>query len=78
MIGKAIKVMRNENNMKQTDLIKMLNIGQSTLSDYENEKISIDFETLEKIAKLCDYTIYFKNNKTGEEFETKDLVRKDI
>ncbi len=78
MIGKAIKVMRNENNMKQTDLIKMLNIGQSTLSDYENEKISIDFETLEKIAKLCNYTIYFKNNKTGEEFETKDLVRKDI
>ena len=78
MIGKAIKVMRNENNMKQTDLIKMLNIGQSTLSDYENEKISIDFEILEKIAKLCNYTIYFKNNKTGEEFETKDLVRKDI
>lgn len=78
MIGKVLKVMRKENNLKQSDLTKQLNIGQSTLSDYENEKISIDFETIEKIAKICHYTIYFKNNKTGKEFQTKDLIRKDI
>ena len=78
MIGKVIKLMRKENNIKQTDLIKDLNIGQSTLSDYENEKISIDFETIEKIAKICNYSIYFKNNKTGKIFKTKDLERKDI
>lgn len=78
MIGKVIKLMRKENNIKQMDLIKDLNIGQSTLSDYENEKISIDFETIEKIAKICNYSIYFKNNKTGKEFKTSDLIRKDI
>lgn len=78
MIGKVIKTMRQEKKLKQSDLIKLLNIGQSTLSDYENEKISIDFETIEKIAKICDYTIYFKNNKTGNTFEAKDLIRKDI
>ena len=78
MIGKVIKTMRQEKKLKQSDLIKFLNIGQSTLSDYENEKISIDFETSGKIAKICDYTIYFKNNKTGNTFEAKDLIRKDI
>ena len=78
MIGKVIKTMRKDNNLKQSDLIKQLNIGQSTLSDYENEKISIDFETIEKIAKICNYTIYFKNNKNGKIFQTADLKRKDI
>ena len=57
MIGKVIKTMRKDNNLKQSDLIKQLNIGQSTLSDYENEKISIDFETIEKIAKYA-ITLY--------------------
>lgn len=78
MIGKVIKYMRKENNLKQCDLIKILNIGQSTLSDYENEKISIDFETIEKIADICNYTIYFKNNTTGKQIQAKDLIRKDL
>ena len=64
--------------MKQSELVKILNIGQSTLSDYENEKISIDFDTLEKIAKTCNFTIYFQNDITGQKIKSKDLIRKDI
>lgn len=78
MVGKVIKYMRKEKQMKQSELVKILNIGQSTLSDYENEKISIDFDTLEKIAKTCNFTIYFKNDITGKKFKAKDLIRKDI
>ncbi len=78
MIGKALKYMRKQKKLNQNDLIKLLNIGQSTLSDYENEKISIDFNTIEKIASICDYEIYFKNRITNEKFQIKDLERKDI
>lgn len=78
MIGKAIKLMRKEKKLKQTDLIKIINIGQSTLSDYENEKISIEFSLLEKIASICDYDIIFKNRMTNKEFKVSDLERKDI
>lgn len=78
MIGKALKYMRKQKKLNQNDLIKLLNIGQSTLSDYENEKISIDFNTIEKIASICDYEIYFKNRVTSEKFQIKDLERKDI
>mgnify|MGYP004647703395 FL=1 len=78
MIGKALKYMRKQKKLNQNDLIKLLNIGQSTLSDYENEKISIDFNTIEKIASICDYEIYFKNRVTNEKFQIKDLERKDI
>lgn len=78
MIGKALKYMRNQKKLKQGDLIKLLNIGQSTLSDYENEKISIDFNMIEKIANICDYEIIFRNKLTKEEFKTKELTRKDV
>ncbi len=78
MIGKALKYMRKQKKLKQGDLIKLLNIGQSTLSDYENEKISIDFNMIEKIASICDYEIIFRNRLTNEEFKTKELIRKDV
>lgn len=78
MIGNALKYMRKQKNMKQTDIIKIINVGQSTLSDYENEKISIEFNMIEKIASICDYDIYFKNRITGEKFKISDLERKDI
>lgn len=78
MIGKVLKSMRKEKNLKQSDLIRILNIGQSTLSDYENEKISIDFSMIEKIANICDYDIYFKNRISKKEFRAEDFSRKDI
>ena len=78
MIGRALKYIRKQKNIKQTDLIKILNIGQSTLSDYENEKITINFDIIEQIANICDYEIFFINKKTKEKFKVSDLERKDI
>lgn len=76
MIGKALKYLRKEKNLKQSELCDILNIGQSTLSDYENEKISINFEMIEKIASICDYDIYFENRINNKKFKIKDIERK--
>lgn len=78
MIGKVIKKMRTDNNFSQEVISKLINVGRTTLSDYEREKTDINFETFEKIAKYCNYDIYFKNKNTGEIFKPKDLERKDI
>lgn len=78
MIGKALKYMRSNKGLNQKDLKTMLSIGQSTLSDYENDKISINFEMLEKIANICDYKIYFVNEKTKDAFQLNELKRRDI
>ena len=78
MIGKAIKYMRIQNNLSQEKLSLLVNIGRSTLSDYEREKTDINFENLESIAKMCNYEIIFKNKKTKEIFKVKELERKDI
>lgn len=76
MIGKALKYLRKEKNLKQNELSDILNIGQSTLSDYENEKISINFDMIEKIASICDYDIYFENRINNKKFKIKDIERK--
>lgn len=76
IIGKALKYMRQTNNISQEKLSLMTNIGRTTISDYEREKTDISFENIEKIAKLCDYEIIFKNRKTKDEFRVKDLERR--
>lgn len=78
MIGKAIKKMRLDCNLSQEKLSKLINVGRTTLSDYEREKTNIDFATIENIAKMCNYEVTFKNKTNGEIFKTKDLTRKDI
>lgn len=46
-----IKEMRLHQNMLQKDIESMLNIGRGTLSNYENEKRSLNPEL---INRLCD------------------------
>ena len=76
MIGKVIKFMRKDNNLTQYELAKLLNIKQNTLSRYETENSDINFKTIEEIAKICGFEIYFKKDK--KKFKAKDLKRKDI
>ncbi len=78
MIGKALKYMRKNQNLKQDNLAESLNISQQNLSRYENEQRIVSFDTIEKIANVCGYEIYFINKKTKEKFTIKELNRKDI
>ena len=78
MIGRITKFLRVSKGLTQEELSKMLNIGRSTLSDYEREKTDINFETLEKLAEICDFEIVFKNKNTKEEITSKNVNRKDI
>lgn len=78
MIGKALKYMRSKTGLNQENLSKLVNIGRSTLSDYEREKTDINFENLEKLANKCGYKIFFINEKTKDKFQIRDLIRKDV
>lgn len=76
MVGKIIKYMRKYNNISQEKLSIMTYIGRTTISDYEREKTDINFENLEKIAKLCNFEILIKNKKTNEILKPSDIERK--
>ena len=60
-IGKIIKYIRIQSNMTQSELANKINIGRTTLSDYEREKTDINFDTIIKICRECKYEIKFIN-----------------
>lgn len=78
MIGKALKFMRKKRELSQEDLSQILSVNQTTLSGWERNYREPTFNTIEKIAKICDYEIIFRNKETKEEFKIKELERKDI
>ena len=60
-IGSILKNMRTTNTKyTQKDLGKLLSLADNTISSYERENSQPSFETIVKIAKLCDYEIKFR------------------
>lgn len=78
MIGKALKYMRKQKQLKQEQIGLLINVRGNTITQYENEKRNPTFETIEKIANNCGYRIFFVNEETKDKFQVKDLIRKDI
>ena len=50
MIGKQIKALRKSKHITQTELSEYLNVGQSTLANFENEKRMIPVDIIIKLA----------------------------
>lgn len=76
MIGKIIKYVRKNKELSQEDLASLLKMNRTTLGNYETETRQPTFETIEKIVNKCGYKIFFTNGK--EQFQSKDLERKDV
>ena len=52
MAYKNFREIREDNDLKQKDIAKVLNVSQNTYSQYENGVISL---TAEVLCKLADY-----------------------
>ena len=51
-----LKELREENNLKQTQIAEYLNIKQNTYSQYESEKRQLPIDVLIKLAKYYKTT----------------------
>lgn len=78
-----IKLMRIESGISQTELAKEVGIAQNSLSEIEHNKRPPKFETVCKIAEICEYEILFtdKNNNLaydtcGKSLKSIDIIRK--
>ena len=49
--------LREDKDLKQKDIAKMLNVAQTTYSDYENGKIKMPTSILIKLAELYNTSI---------------------
>lgn len=61
-----IKDIREDKEIKQKDMAKLLNISQTNYSKYELEKINIPIETLKKISFILDTSIDYLLGITDE------------
>lgn len=76
MIGKILKYMRIQKGLTQKEVADLIKVERTTVSGYETERRDINFKLIENIAHVCDYDIIFKNTKTGEIINTKNISRK--
>lgn len=56
IFSKIIRNARESRNMKQETLAQMLNVGKTTISNYETGYSSPSMNMIEKIANVLDYT----------------------
>ncbi len=61
MIGRILKNMRLSAKLSQKELGNKLNLADTTISSYERENSQADFETISKIANICNFKIFFKD-----------------
>ena len=61
-----IKDIREDKEMKQTEVAKKLNISQTNNSKYELGKINIPIETLKKMAIIFETSIDYLLGLTNE------------
>ena len=74
MIGEIIKNMRLNANLSQVKLAEKLNMADTTISSYERENSQPDFETINKISKICGYEILFKD-KNGNLYNIDNMAK---
>lgn len=57
MVGKKLRQLRAEKNLKQTELAKILNLSKQTISAYEKDWVTPPADTLERIADFFNVTV---------------------
>ena len=61
-----LRDMREDKDLYQTDIAKLLNVSQQTYSRYENDEISIDKDSLIKLAFFYNTSVDYLLKLTDE------------
>ena len=63
---KNLRGIREDRDIKQKDIAKVLNVSQNTYSQYENGVISLTAEVLIKLADFYNVSIDFLLDRTDD------------
>jgi transcriptional regulator with XRE-family HTH domain len=82
IFGSRLKLIRIEQNLQQKDIAKLLNMGVSTISNYETGTSSPDIEKLTRISKLLnvstDYLLGLSELKNSNLSISEALLSQEI
>lgn len=66
MIFKNLRAIREDNDLRQSDIAKILNVSQNTYSQYETGVIAITAEVLIKLADYYGVSVDYLLDRTDE------------
>lgn len=66
MVFKNLRAIREDNDLRQSDIAKMLNVSQNTYSQYETGVIALTAEVLIKLADYYDVSIDYLLDRTDK------------
>ncbi len=75
MIGMILKNMRLTAGLSQRELGDRLNLADTTISSYERENSQADFETIMKIAKICNFEFLIKDKNSNNINTIKEMSK---
>ena len=73
-----IKALREDSDMSQEQLSKLLNIGQQTLSQYESNKRKLPIDLLEQYSKIFKVSVDYIMGLTDDPEPKKATINKQI
>ena len=66
MVFKNLRAIREDNDLRQSDIAKMLNVSQNTYSQYETGVISLTAEILIKLSNFYNVSIDYLVGRTNK------------
>ena len=71
MVFKNLRAIREDNDIKQKEVAKILNVSQNTYSQYENGVIELTAEVLIKLSNFYDVSIDYLLDRTDKKERNK-------
>ena len=64
MVFKNLRAIREDNDLRQSDIAKILNVSQNTYSQYENGVIALTAEVLIKLSDFYGVSVDYLLDRT--------------
>lgn len=75
MLGMILRNTRKIRGLTQLEIGKKLNLAENTISNYETEYSSPNFDTIKKFLDVCNFDIQFIDKDTKKVYTVEELSK---
>ena len=75
MLGMILRNVRKIRGYTQTQIGKKLNLAENTISNYETEHSSPNFDTIYKFITTCNFTMQFVDKENKKVYTIEEISK---